>query len=128
MDLRASALVLAGGTAGTAARHAVALLLPPVAGWPVATTAVNLVGAFLLGALLAALAPAAPDRPAGTARLLLGTGFLGAFTTYSAFAAETVLLAGAGSAPLAAAFAVLAVAAGIACAAAGAALTRRVRR
>ncbi|MCJ1695846.1 hypothetical protein C1I63_07040 [Rathayibacter caricis DSM 15933] len=90
-------LVAAGGSVGTAARYATALALPPVGGLPLPTIAVNLVGAFLLGVLLESLARSGPDDGGRrTARLLLGTGVLGGFTTYSAFSLDTaeLLLAG----------------------------------
>lgn len=57
-----------------------------------ATTAVNLLGSFCLGALLETLTRRQPHTPAARLRLLqrgLGTGLLGGFTTYSAFALGT---------------------------------------
>ncbi|GAB2539475.1 CrcB family protein [Brachybacterium huguangmaarense] len=81
----ALALVLLGGTLGTAAREALTLAVPPVAGLPAALLLANLAGALLLGVLLEALARRGPDL--GTRRslrLLLGTGALGGFTSYSA--------------------------------------------
>lgn len=93
----AVALVAAGGAAGTLCRWGVSHLLP--AGdlpWP--TLAVNLAGAFTLGFLLEAVSRGGPEsswtRPL---RLLLGTGFLGGFTTFSALALDLARLAGAGS-------------------------------
>ena len=83
-----------GGAAGTLIRYLIQQSVPPT-GFPVATMCINIVGAFLLGLLLAALA----DRGQETGRrrdlrLLLGTGVLGGFTTYSALAMDTVSLAG----------------------------------
>lgn len=106
--LRASAvaLVLVGGTLGTAAREAVSLVLPPVDGVPLGTLVVNLLGAFLLGVLLDSLARRGPDLGARRAgRLLLGTGALGGFTTYSALAVDTATLLGDGRTAAAAAYA-----------------------
>ncbi|WP_094742653.1 fluoride efflux transporter CrcB [Rathayibacter sp. VKM Ac-2630] len=90
-------LVAVGGSVGTAARYATALALPPVDGLPLPTIAVNLVGAFLLGVLLESLARRGPDDGGRrTLRLLLGTGVLGGFTTYSAFSLDTAELLAAG--------------------------------
>ena len=92
--LRSLGLVFLGGTLGTAARQSISLLVPGAAhGVPWAILAVNLLGAFLLGVLLDSLVRRGPDssRRQGL-RLLLGTGFLGGFTTYSALATDTVLL------------------------------------
>ncbi|KQZ09667.1 hypothetical protein ASD23_07530 [Agromyces sp. Root1464] len=80
--------------AGSAARAGLALVIPPVAQVPLAIAIVNLVGAFVLGCLYAALAHRGhDDASAVQLRLLLGTGFCGGFTTYSALASDTVLLA-----------------------------------
>lgn len=91
-------LVCCGGSLGTLARWAVSEWLSPPSGtpggWPVGTLAVNLAGVFALGLLLEALLRIGPDTGRRrAARLLLGTGFLGAFTTMSALGLETVLLA-----------------------------------
>jgi CrcB protein len=97
LDLRLIALVFLGGSVGTALRAGVGLLVPPFAGIPLATIAINVGGAFALGLLLAVLARRGPDhgRPRAM-RVLLGTGLLGGFTTYSTLAADTALLAGDG--------------------------------
>lgn len=89
------ALVVAGGTVGTALRESVALLLPRLGGLPWATVVVNLTGAFLLGLLLEVLTRRGPDAGRRrTLRLLLGTGLLGGYTTYGALALETSQLGG----------------------------------
>lgn len=99
LRLRYLALVFAGGTLGTAAREAVSLAVPRIDDIPVAILGVNLLGAFLLGLLLEALARSGPDHGRRRlVRLLLGTGVMGGFTTYSALAADTALLAGGGRA------------------------------
>lgn len=117
----ALAAVFAGGLAGTPARYALSLALPSRPGhWPSGTFVTNLVGAFALGVLLQALARAGDD--VGRRRLLrlgLGTGFLGAFTTYSALAVETDLLVRDGRPGLAAAYALASVTGGLLLAAAG---------
>jgi CrcB protein len=72
----------------------ITMLTPKVAGIPIATFGINVVGAFLLGVLLEHLADHSPDTGwSRRIRLGLGTGGLGGFTTYSALATETVVLA-----------------------------------
>lgn len=101
------ALVAVGGTIGTAAREALSLAFPPVAGVPVSIFGINIVGAFLLGVLLEALVRRGPDKGRRrTMRLLLGTGGLGGFTTYSALATDTALLFSAHASGLAALYAI----------------------
>lgn len=90
-------VVIAGGVAGALARYGLSTVLPAPGGWPLPTLIINLAGAFLLGVLLEGLVRRGPD--AGrlrVIRLLVGTGFMGAFTTYSTLAVETNLLLGAG--------------------------------
>lgn len=83
-------LVCAGGTVGTALRAGLALLWP-TSGLPWATVAVNLLGAYLLGWLLAWLNRTDRwDRP--VLRLGFGTGALGGFTTYSAWMVGVIQL------------------------------------
>ncbi|MBC9936745.1 CrcB family protein [Leucobacter sp. cx-87] len=93
--LRATFLasVALGGAAGAATREGLALAIPPLGDVPVAIALINVSGAFLLGWLFEALAHLTPDDPtARRLRLLLGTGFCGGFTTYSALATGTALL------------------------------------
>ncbi|OUZ10994.1 hypothetical protein BHE97_06065 [Aeromicrobium sp. PE09-221] len=107
------ALVLVGGTMGTACREALSLAFPPIDGVPVTILLVNIAGAFLLGVLLAGLVTRGPDIGRRRAlRLLAGTGFLGGFTTYSALAADTVLLADGGALGTASGYALVTLLAG----------------
>lgn len=76
-------LVGVGGSLGAVARH---LLGTRVESDVVDTVLVNALGSLALGAVLAA-----SIGDAGV--LLFGTGFCGAFTTFSTFAVETVRLA-----------------------------------
>jgi CrcB protein len=83
-------IVAVGGTAGTLSRYGIAQGVHPDTLFPLATLLVNITGSFVLGALLAALVARGGDiGHLRTLRLLLGTGFLGGYTTYSALAVET---------------------------------------
>ena len=84
--------------------------------FPWGTFTINVLGSLLLGVLLgaAALGPA----PVGLVALL-GTGFAGAFTTYSTFAFETVRLVEDGARLVAAANVAASLAAGMGAALAG---------
>lgn len=94
-----TAVVFAGGVVGTVVRAALETAFPAQpGGWPWATFAINVTGAFLLGLLLETLARRGPDEGARQLlRLGLGTGVMGGYTTYSTFAVETVRLLGAGA-------------------------------
>lgn len=77
-------LVALGGAVGAALRFGVASLLDErLRVVALGTLVVNLVGSFVLGALTGAAVT-------GDALALLGTGFCGGLTTYSAFAVQTV--------------------------------------
>ena len=87
------ALVVFGGVLGTAARELLSLVIPSAGPIPVAVFTINVLGAFLLALLLGRLARRPPGAVAEhRLRLAVGTGALGGFTTYSAFATDTVLL------------------------------------
>ena len=92
-------LVCAGGAIGSGARYLVATWSARALGadFPRGTLIVNMLGSFVL-ALVFAL-PASWVSP--EARLFVGTGVLGGFTTYSSFNYETLALLEGGSAGLA---------------------------
>ena len=85
--MTAALLVGAGGAAGSVLRYLVSVLAAATfgGGFPWGTLAVNVAGSAAMGAL-------ASSGAQGSARLLLGTGLLGGFTTFSAFSLETALL------------------------------------
>ena len=115
-------LVAVGGVVGALARAGVGALLPHEPGtWAWSTLLVNALGAAALCALLA-------SRPSRDARLLLGTGLLGGFTTFSAFAVDAVLLVEAGRAATAAAYVLTGAATLLAGAVAGTTAARAVLR
>ena len=82
--------ICAGGAAGTGVRWLVSTWALKAFGprFPWGTLAVNLLGSFLMGALMHA--GTASERLSPTLRLALTTGVLGGFTTYSAFSWESL--------------------------------------
>jgi CrcB protein len=84
--------ICVAGAAGTGARYLIQLGTAKAFGqsFPYGTLIVNLAGSFLL-ALLMQLALSG-ERISPTLRLVLATGFLGGFTTYSSFNYETLAL------------------------------------
>jgi CrcB protein len=84
------------GALGALARFGVNQVVTDVWGQAslVATLSVNVLGSGLLG-VLAGVAML-PDALSPTARMVVGVGFLGAFTTFSTFSVETLELVRAG--------------------------------
>ena len=79
-------LVAAGGAIGAALRHLFGLGAIRLfgIGFPFGTLGVNVIGSFLMGALIAWLLFRSEGGGQGL-RLFLATGVLGGFTTFSAF-------------------------------------------
>lgn len=108
-------LVGAGGFVGAVARHVLGSALMLASGqerFPVGTLAINVLGCALIG-VFAGLAAQTPALN-GPARLLLVTGVLGGFTTFSAFGLETVLMLRRGDSTLATAYVAASVGFGLA--------------
>lgn len=131
--LAASLYVAVGGSIGAWLRFlsghaAVALLGPVKAGaFPWSTLFCNVAGSVAMGLVMGWLArhAAATGASAEGLRLFLAVGVLGGFTTFSAFSMEIVLLAQRGQTGLAALYAALSLAAGIAGLLLGLALMRQ---
>ena len=90
--MKAFRLVFLGAGAGGALRHAVGLAATRWlgTGFPYGTLAVNVIGGLVVGALVEWFA--LRFDPGQSWRIFLVTGLLGGFTTFSAFALETVLM------------------------------------
>ena len=81
--------VFIGGFLGAISRYFVGKIIQPLSsGFPIQTFFINCLGSFFLGAFL----PFAKNRLKPEYSLLIGTGFTGAFTTFSTFSLENVLL------------------------------------
>lgn len=93
-------------------------------GFPWGTLAVNVTGSFAIGIVLTLAQTRIGLSPA--MRLFLATGILGGYTTFSAFAYETLLLARDANALQSVAYGVGSVAAGVAAGVLGIVLTRAV--
>jgi fluoride exporter len=119
------AAIAVGGALGASARYGVAQLVHVGPGtFPWATFWTNVTGSFALGAVLVLVAGRYPPRR--FARPFVATGFLGAYTTYSTFAVETVLLARDGEAAVAGVYAAASLVVGFAAVWAGMVLGRRL--
>jgi CrcB protein len=116
-----------GGALGALGRWGVAEALPHGPGsWPWATLLVNLTGCLVLGLLLGAVFARRPDS--AWLRPFLGTGVCGGYTTFSAFAVESVQLTDAGRPGIAAGYALVTVVGGVAASALGLLAGRAVAR
>lgn len=85
-DSEAAVLVVLGGFLGANARYGIGLLSPGLSG----TFVVNVTGSFILGFVVyeAMYTDYLTDR----GRLLVSTGFISSYTTYSTFAYETATI------------------------------------
>jgi len=125
--VRSALLVALGGALGSVLRWAVGGWVHaalPTSTFPWGTFSVNALGSFAIGALLGlALERALVSPPM---RLLLVTGVLGGFTTFSAFSFETLQLLRDGQWPAAVGYSLGSVALGLFAAFGGWALAARI--
>ncbi len=97
-------LVAVGSALGGVSRHACGLAIAQRFGqsFPWGTLAVNVIGSFAIGVFAAVIGSS--SRPGATViRDLVMVGFLGGFTTFSAFSLQTLQLMRDGKAAVAAA-------------------------
>lgn len=117
-------LVAFGGALGSVCRYLVGIgalrLMGPSFPW--GTLTVNVAGSFAIGVLAELIV--ARFGASAELRLLLITGFLGGFTTFSAFALDAVTLFERGASLAATTYLVLSIGASIAAAIAGIGLMR----
>ena len=115
--------VMVAGGLGSGARYLVGQWAGPALGasFPFGTLIVNLVGCFLLGAVvqLSATGSWSPEL-----RTAIAAGFLGGFTTYSSFNQETIALLTGGAAGVAATYVAVTIAGGLAAGSLGLAVAR----
>ena len=90
-------VVAAGGAAGAVARYGVTLIVAMFwkRDFPLATFLINVSGSFILGFFSTLTAERLGVDPIW--RLLIATGFVGAYTTFSTFEYETERLTEAGA-------------------------------
>ena len=126
----AAVLVMLGGALGTAARYGTQSWLPDERwGFPLTTLSINVLGALVLGVLLESLILSGEDTGwLRRARLTVGTGFCGGFTTYSSLAVAAAQTLQHGHALASAAYALGSVIIGAIASFAGIALASRARR
>ncbi|MGW4645004.1 fluoride efflux transporter CrcB [Kitasatospora sp. NPDC004289] len=97
-------VVALGGALGALARYGAGLVRPVAeGGFPWTTWTVNVLGCAAMGVLMVLVTEV--RQPHRLVRPFLGTGVLGGFTTFSAYALDVHRLADAGRLPLAAAYA-----------------------
>ena len=114
-------LVFVGGGLGATCRYLVTTLLSgKLANFPLGTFVANILGSFCMGMVLGILL----GRSSENFRLFVAVGFLGGFTTFSSFSAETLNLIQNGQIFSAMTNVVFSVVAGIFACATGMALTK----
>jgi len=122
--MREILLVAVGGAFGSVLRYYVGVWGVRIAGtgFPWGTLTVNLVGSFVIGVVVEMIVRKFDGSPA--LRLLLMTGVLGGFTTFSSFALDTVSLFERGALGLAITYVAISLVASLAAVFAGLSLVR----
>lgn len=124
-DRRELLAIFVGGAAGAALRVGLASAFPTESGsWPWVTFTINVAGAFLLAYAVTRLQERLPLST--YRRPFVGTGFCGAFTTFSTMQVELVEMLKHGHAGLAAAYSAASLLAGYLAIYTGTAVVRRV--
>lgn len=122
-------IVFVGGAIGTGVREALSLLIPSVGGFPMAIFVINVTGAFALGIALEILLRLGPDEGRRRRlRLLVGTGFMGGYTTYSTLAVGTAQALTGGSIAVGILYGLVSIIAGAAAGFAGIAVSAEAHR
>jgi len=125
-DWRELAAIFAGGALGALARVALANAYPGTStSWPWAIFAINVSGSFVLGYLVTRLQERLPQST--YRRPLVGTGFCGAYTTFSTMQVELLKMLDHQRYGLAAGYAGASILAGYLAVWTGTTLVRRVR-
>jgi CrcB protein len=126
LDTRELAAIYVGGLLGALARVGLARAFPAgAATWPWATFAINVSGSFLLGYFATRLQERLPQST--YRRPLLGTGFCGAYTTFSTVQVEALIMLDHDRYGLAVAYAAASIVAGLLAVWISTHLVRRVR-
>ncbi|MCM3133612.1 fluoride efflux transporter CrcB [Paenibacillus polysaccharolyticus] len=122
--MRELAYIGAGGFLGTLTRYTIQLMLPSAnTGFPWAVLLINAIGSLFLGWFLTITIP---GKITPQLRLAIGTGFTGAFTTFSTFTLDIVRLSEGGEWLKAAAYLLLSVLVGLLLCALGIKLGKRM--
>lgn len=75
------------GSLGAVARYAISIIMVHDSGFPFSTLLVNLIGCYALAYLMSRRL-----RFSSRLKSAISTGFLGSFTTFSAFSVETITM------------------------------------
>ena len=125
ITLRRFAVIAIGGVLGSWMRWRLSVWFPVASGtFPTTTLAINLLGSALIGVVLVLFLDRQPPRL--LTHSFLGTGILGAFTTFSPFTVESAELLRLSKPLLALAYVVVSVVGGVLVALISMRMTRRV--